>query len=72
MFPRCSRAVGSPPGTATTRFVLFERIFGGVEPPAVSRTVENIDVSTLDTNHGPAPNMGVLCNRGIWFPLGYG
>ena len=37
--------------------------------PACS-VITDIDVSTLDENH-VRPNMGVVTQRGVWFPLGY-
>jgi hypothetical protein len=37
--------------------------------PACS-VIEDIDISTLDEHH-VRPNMGVVTQRGVWFPLGY-
>ena len=49
--------------------ILTEKIFTD-EIPTIISTKENIDVSTLDSNH-VQPNIGDPSVRGIWFPLGY-
>ncbi len=36
----------------------------------VRSIAEDIDVRTLDQTH-VVPNMGVVSNRGVWFPMGY-
>ena len=38
--------------------------------PKVTRVVEDVDVSTLDTDH-VRRNMAPPNVRGIWYPLGY-
>ena len=35
--------------------------------PNLDSYIENIDIQKLDENH-VIPNMGVVANRGIWFP----
>jgi hypothetical protein len=35
--------------------------------PILDSYVENIDVRELDHNH-VIPNMGIVSNRGVWFP----
>ena len=34
---------------------------------AASGVVEDVDVRELDQNH-VVPNMGIVSNRGVWFP----
>lgn len=46
-----------------------EHVHEGNPLPAISRVLENVDVSTLDQNH-VIPNMGDVTRRGIWFPQG--
>ena len=36
----------------------------------VDSAKEDVDVRELNTGH-VLPNMGILSNRGVWFPLGY-
>ena len=48
--------------------LLKDRVFAQ-SLPACS-VIEDIDISTLDENH-VRPNMGVVTQRGVWFPLGY-
>jgi len=36
----------------------------------VRRVVEDVDVRTLEQGH-VLPNMGLVIDRGVWFPLGY-
>jgi hypothetical protein len=40
----------------------------GVEPPAPTRVVEDVDVSALDPGH-VLPNMYPPSERGVWFPM---
>jgi hypothetical protein len=47
---------------------LMQERFGRELLQRVVGHVDNIDVSTLDPGH-VLPNMGVVSNRGIWFPL---
>ena len=37
--------------------------------PDFDRFIENIDITELDQGH-VVPNMGIVIDRGIWFPLG--
>ena len=46
------------------------KLLGGGALPPLRRVIEDVDVSTLDSNH-VLPNMGVAVQPGIWFPLGY-
>ena len=48
--------------------ILKDRVFQQ-SLPACS-VIADIDVSTLDENH-VRPNIGLVTQRGVWFPLGY-
>ncbi|WP_139237297.1 hypothetical protein [Polaromonas sp. YR568] len=48
--------------------LLKERVFNQALPAC--SVIEDIDVRTLDENH-VLPNMGLVTQRGVWFPLGY-
>lgn len=48
--------------------ILKDRVFAQSLP--ASSVIADVDVSTLDENH-VRPNMGVVTQRGVWFPLGY-
>jgi hypothetical protein len=50
--------------------LLRERAFPGGVIPRFLRSVEDVDVSTLDPRH-VLPNMHPPVVRGIWFPMGY-
>lgn len=50
--------------------LLRERVFNTVSLPRVRKTIEDVDVSTLDADH-VLPNMGTVTTRGVWFPRGY-
>ncbi len=50
--------------------LIKERVFDDDKLPEITKEVRDVDVSTLDQNH-VLPNMGIVTNRGIWFPLGY-
>jgi hypothetical protein len=47
-----------------------QKLFGGGTVPQISKCIENVDISTLDSGH-VRPNMGSPLKRGIWFPLGF-
>jgi hypothetical protein len=47
-----------------------ERVFKGPLPYPIVSTLEDVDVSTLDTGH-VLPNMLPPNSRGVWFPMGY-
>lgn len=49
---------------------IVRRMDGGAEL-VIARTIEDVDVSTLDPHH-VRPNMGNPMSPGVWFPLGYG
>ncbi len=49
---------------------LKQKIFADEVLPTIAGCVENIDVSTLESNH-VRPNMDDPARRGIWFPPGY-
>lgn len=51
-------------------FLLKSVIFKTDGLPPIKLTVENVDVSTLDTNH-VVMNVGVPTFRGIWSLKGY-
>ena len=42
-------------------------LFTSKEMPKIKKVEEDIDVSKLDSAH-VLPNIGIPCNRGIWFP----
>jgi hypothetical protein len=48
--------------------ILKDRVFAQSLP--AWKVIEDVDVSTLDENHVRL-NMGVVTQRGVWFPLGY-
>ena len=50
--------------------LLRERVFIKEPLPTIIHHIGDIDVSTLEKNH-VFPNMGLVTDRGIWFPLGY-
>lgn len=50
--------------------IIQTSVFGNQPMPEIVRTVEDIDVSTLDAGH-VLPNMAPPSLRGVWFPLGY-
>jgi hypothetical protein len=51
--------------------LLRERVWQGRELPAVRRVVEDVDVSSLDSDH-VLPNLVMPpVWRGVWFPKGY-
>jgi hypothetical protein len=50
--------------------LLQARVFKEKPLPSIGAIVEDIDVTQLDTR--VVSNMGVVSERGIWFPLGYG
>ena len=47
--------------------LLKEPVFRSAEIPKIERMTEDIDVTQLDPNH-VLPNMGLVTDRGIWFP----
>jgi hypothetical protein len=49
--------------------IVSARIFNGTALPAVTRLIENVDVSTLGEH--VLPNMEPPIWRGIWFPRGF-
>ena len=50
--------------------MMEEKMFTEIRSPRILKTIENIDIRQLDQKH-VIPNMGVVVQRGIWFPLGY-
>jgi hypothetical protein len=50
--------------------ILTKDILSNEKNLVIKNIVEDIDVSTLDQGH-VIPNMGLVTERGIWFPLGY-
>lgn len=50
--------------------LLSNKVFKEKPLPNIIKTIENIDVSTLDPGH-VLPNMLSPDKRGVWFPLGY-
>jgi hypothetical protein len=47
--------------------LLHKWVIRGEDLPRVSRVIEDIDVSTLDSGH-VLPNAGCPVWRGVWFP----
>jgi hypothetical protein len=52
-------------------FLLQQKAFRTDKIPAVKNVIENIKVKDLDQNH-VIPNMGLITERGIWFPNLFG
>jgi hypothetical protein len=50
--------------------ILHERVFAGQPFPKVLRFVPDVNVQDLDKDH-VLPNMGIVAQRGVWFPLGF-
>ena len=50
--------------------LLQERVFTEEAMPNITDFTEDVNVSTLDANH-ILPNIGLVIDRGIWFPQGY-
>jgi hypothetical protein len=50
--------------------ILKVKVFDGKALPKIESTVEDIDIQTLDRFH-VLPNIGMVTDRGVWFPLGY-
>jgi hypothetical protein len=50
--------------------ILQEKVFYGKSMPTINSIAEDVDIQTLDRNH-VLPNIGVVTDRGVWFPLGY-
>ncbi|MDO8388733.1 MAG: hypothetical protein Q7T13_20335 [Polaromonas sp.] len=48
--------------------ILKEKVFSQALPNLA--VIEGVDIHTLDKNH-VLPNMGLVTQRGVWFPLGY-
>lgn len=49
------------------RRMLVEQVFPLFETHEVAEVIADIDVSSLEENH-VLPNIGIPCNRGVWFP----
>lgn len=50
--------------------ILESAVFAGEPMLEINSIVEDVDIQVLDQNH-VLPNMGLVTNRGVWFPLGY-
>lgn len=50
--------------------ILNSKVFGENPALTIKAVTVDIDIQTLDRNH-VIPNMGVVVNRGVWFPLGH-
>jgi hypothetical protein len=50
--------------------LLDTRVFRESGIPPIKSRIENVDVRDLEQRH-VAPNIGVVSERGIWFPLTY-
>lgn len=48
--------------------ILKTEMFSSTGVPKIKLIKANIDVNTLEEKH-VRPNMGVVSNRGIWFPF---
>jgi hypothetical protein len=75
-FDRSSKSAFLTPWCGVTAFdvddaksIIESRVFlDGL--PAITKVIEDVDVSTLDENH-VRRNMAPPNWRGIWYPLGY-
>jgi hypothetical protein len=52
------------------RNILNLYVFINKPIPEIASALANVDIRSLDQNH-VIPNMGVVSDRGVWFPLGY-
>jgi hypothetical protein len=50
--------------------LLREHVFRISAMPKIAKCIEDVDVRGLDQSH-VVPNMGLVTDRGIWFPQGY-
>lgn len=50
--------------------ILKERMFSGQVLPTITRVIPDVDVRELDQGH-VIPNMGLVTQRGVWFPLSF-
>jgi hypothetical protein len=50
--------------------ILRKKVFHCDLLPPILRCIQDVDISKLDEGH-VRPNMGVVTERGVWFPLGY-
>ncbi len=48
-------------------YLIKEQLCWGRPLPPTRKIIEDVDVSTLDSNH-VRPNMGVPIWRGVWYP----
>ncbi len=50
--------------------LLKKKIFVDQEIPKITNIIENVDVNKLDEGH-VVRRMGIVSNRGVWFPKHY-
>jgi hypothetical protein len=50
--------------------ILQATVFAETSMPEIVEVIEDVDVRTLDQGH-VIPKMGVVVERGVWFPRGY-
>jgi hypothetical protein len=50
--------------------LMVERVFKGGPLPPITKTIEDVDIASLDGNY-VLPNIGLPLIHGIWFPVGY-
>lgn len=50
--------------------ILKSKVFAEKPMLMIELVTEDIDIQTLDKYH-VIPNIGLVTNRGVWFPLGY-
>jgi hypothetical protein len=50
--------------------LLRERVFPASDLPEIVDFKVDVDVTRLDSNH-VVPNLGLVVDRGVWFPQGY-
>ncbi len=50
--------------------IMQQNMLKGSKLPPIKKVIEDVDISTLDTNH-VLPNIDLVISRGIWFPIGY-
>jgi hypothetical protein len=46
------------------------RVFSEKSMPVIESVTQDVDIQTLDKYH-VVPNMGLVNNRAVWYPLGY-
>jgi hypothetical protein len=50
--------------------ILNAKVFVKAPMPEIDSVVSDVELRAIDPHH-VLPNMGVVTNSGVWFPLGY-